>query len=448
MKILCLGYPLGVDGVQSFIDINEHNPSLYDFDAVIIYQHKIITGNFISNWKTTVDPNLNTFDFNIKRLKKESKELLKRGGHIICIVTAANWITNGLSGPHNRTISNYDWVPLLHDLDKFVSCVKQGNGTEKTISQESSFSPYLKLKEIRYHAYFDRLGNLTVDNTEEKRDDTRTYTIVTVGGKSVDMKSLPVQAQVQILAYNNIKKPIAFSVNVGKGSIVFLPVLEHNKIGEILVQCLVHFAGKKIERPVPTWISNYVIPGEKDIRKSLEESELKISQAQKEKDKAQKKLSAIISLNKLLYEQNDVLEDAVKDAFIELGFEMKKKDDKDWIAKVDDQEAILEVTGTEGHIEITKMRQLLNYVSSEEYLNGTHYKPILVGNDHIDIPPSQRKDPFTAKVMAESTVHEICLLTTSELFFVMCKLKEGKTDAKTIRTKILSTTGICKLSSE
>lgn len=59
--------------------------------------------------------------------------------------------------------------------------------------------------------------------------------------------------------------------------------------------------------------------------------------------------------------------------------------------------------------------------------------------------PDQRVEAFTEKVVLESIVHSICLLTIIELYKAICAIREKTVAPEAIRQKILGTKGICKL---
>lgn len=426
MKILSIGYNITKDGVTNSSET--HNlPSLYDFEAVIINPYVLKrSADVIAPWNLhNVGPS--AFESRasvIKKLRTEAKLLLEKGGIIVCLVTPVYSYSCDSFVP-TRYVTNYHWMPFPYG--EFSDLLKEGKGTEVNIKKISNaFQPYLKMKGIEWNAFFDDLKKL-----EPK------MCISNMEGKDSFF--------IDILAENSINKPIAISVVIGKGVVLFLPVLSHEKSVEILLSCLNTFANKKTGRTPPSWIMNYPMPKEKELRDSLKGYESKILELQNKREDIQKQIDELSSLSKLLYEQNEILEDTVRDAFTELGFKMIKKEDKDWIASADEKEGIVEVTGTEGAIDITKLRQLLQYILSEESTTGIHKKPILVGNHYINEPPESRKEPFTEKTLKEAELHSICLLPCSELYNAICMVREGKLDVKAVRSKILSTTGLCRI---
>ena len=249
------------------------------------------------------------------------------------------------------------------------------------------------------------------------------------------------------LATNDAGKPVALEVPIGKGWLVFLPISDHPKFGEILLQCAMRFIAQKRvhERPPPEWLEDFKVPSEDVLNRRLQSVSRRMATLNERLQTIRNTLLEKMEIKKLLYEGDEALENVVKKAFEEMGFTLVKKDYMDWISSSDTGEAILEVTGSEGSIDIAKLRQLLNYLLTDYQATKTEKKAILVGNHFINDPLNERGDPFTERVVMESGVHSICLLTTIELYKAICAIREKAIASKTIRKKIMETVGICKL---
>jgi hypothetical protein len=250
-----------------------------------------------------------------------------------------------------------------------------------------------------------------------------------------------------ILAMNDGERPVSFELAIEKGWIVFLPVSTHEKFGEIMLDCATrYFTDKKIHaRPPPEWLKNIETPGEQAISKVVVELNQRLEALENERNKNAQKLQEMTEIKKLLYEGDEVLEDAVKKAFEEIGFNLSKKDDMDWVSASAEKGAILEVTGCENTIDIDKLRQLLNYLLNDYMETHNEKKAILVVNHFINVPVEGRGDPFTEKVIKEADTHSMCLLTTAELFKAICAVREGKLVAEDVKKRIMENTGICKI---
>jgi hypothetical protein len=107
--------------------------------------------------------------------------------------------------------------------------------------------------------------------------------------------------------------------------------------------------------------------------------------------------------------------------------------------------AVAEVEGSEGAINVDKLRQLLDYVESEEN-EGRSRKGILVGNGYRLKPldEAERSDQFTQMAVTRARRYGYCLLPTTELFEAVCAVLRSPEDEglkKHIRDSILSTVG-------
>lgn len=414
---------IGLQVEKSDIDHEENAlvaPSLFDYDIVIMdvdsvfpdkWRDKVPVDEYTSVEEKTGD----WFRKVIKKLSKEVNLLMEKGGMLICLLRPKRgikwkWYKSG--GGYNRSFyNNYDWIPI-ESLDRHIN---YGFGKRKKLCGESGpFGRYLRMGETYWTAYFEGIDKLNVSS--------------------------------RILAFNDANKPIAVEISIDKGSIVFLPLSKHPKVGEILLDCATHSFKKARERPPPSWMEKIKVPGENFDQKRLDALATEITKMQTEYDAALSAYEEKTRVKRLLYEKDEPLEEEVKNAFEELGFTLVKKDDTDWVASSGTADAILEVTGSDGSIDIDKLRQLLNYLIDDYKKHKIEKKAILVGNHFANDPIETRGEPFTEKVIGESKVHSMCLIPTLELFTIICRLREKKVKADDVRKKIFETVGIFKLS--
>lgn len=405
-----------VDNEESALEA----PSLFDYDIVIADVDSVLS----LGWKVNIPPNeyINvdekagrSFRKALRKLSSDAVALLEKGGMLVCLLKPKRgiswqWWSNSRVGYEREFNNNYDWIPI-EGLDRVVD---YGSGQMKKLCDEPGpFGRYIKMVETYWIAYFNNIDRLDIES--------------------------------QNLALNEASKPIAVEVSMGNGLIVFLPPSKHPHIGDILLECATRSLRKKKERSPPSWMEKITVPGENADRKSLDALAEKISKLEAEYDVELTKFEENTLIKKLFYEKNEPLEEAVRRAFEELGFTLTKEDDKDWIASSNTGEAILEVTGSDASVDIDKLRQLLNYLIDDYKESGVEKKAILVGNHFANDPPETRGKPFTEKVVGESGVHSICLLTTLNLFKIVCDIREGKAKPEGIRRRIFETVGIFKL---
>lgn len=399
-------------------------PSLFDYDIVIAdvdvvlgEQAAILPLEEIVRARRGECAELATQN---NKLLKEASLLLAKGGLLVCFlkpVRGFSYETQGKHGTSYYYVTNYGWIPVKEISAHPHWRLSYGKGKRVLLSDTpSSFAPYLRMPSTYWVAYFHNLDRLEIET--------------------------------QCLALNDAELPIALEVPIGKGWLVFLPVSNHPKYGEIVLQCATRFLTKKKlqKRPLPEWTNDFVISGEQETAKIVEALHRQTDKLRAQLDQQGNKLSEITAIKQLLYEGDEALEDIVRKAFEELGFSVSKKGDMDCVGSSDVGEAILEVTGSEEIIDIDKLRQLLNYLLTDYKETGVEKKAILVGNHFINDHPKKRGEPFTEKVLKEADTHSICLLTTVELFNIICALRNKEAKREDVQREIMKTTGICKLS--
>jgi len=405
-------------------------PSLFDYD-IVISDVDAVLGEWqsclpVESLRPTERNKCQWIETLNGKLSEDSSLLLSKGGLLVCLLEPVKGFSYTRrvhrrygSGFEDRTfyVTNYGWIPINELRENAHWHIYYGSGKRIHLSDKpSTFHQYLKLPQTRWLAYFD------------------------------DVESLEIEYR--CIAVNDAGKPIALEVPIGKGWLVFLPVSDHAKFAEVILQCATRFMAQKRMRgrPPPSWMKDFRVPDEDEMNESLKKLTQQISELKVQLKKESLVKDRKTEIKKLLYEGDEPLENAVKKAFEEIEFSLTKKDDMDWISSSDTGEAILEVTGSEGSIDIDKLRQLLNYILSDYKATGKEKKAILVGNHFINDPPIKRGDPFTEKVVGESKVHFMCLLATVELYEALCAIREKTVTPETIRKKIMETVGICKLS--
>ncbi|MFZ1076407.1 MAG: hypothetical protein WAN47_03130 [Nitrosotalea sp.] len=435
IKILSLGIETENENVD--VENGISNNSAFNYDLVIVdtYRTMHVRCDMPWNYEKFPEDELFSYEKDVERFKREIAILLENGGTVVCIIRPVCGMScdyfNSRKGHTTAYLSNYDWLPFKqNNIFSFKNMLVQGSGNKAIVTTQTEFSPYLKMNEIYWEAYFEKIDDIRLD--KEYFDLYK------------DLQNIP-KENLKILAVNKAKKPISIQLSIGKGTVIFLPPLNDERFSEILLNNAIRSLKKGEKNPSPKWIKDFTVPDEAKISSSIAENEKKIKKLTSEKDILKEKLEKISFIKELLYEHGTPLEESVRSAFEEIGFTMKRKGDKDWIAIYGKEEAVIEVTGQKESIDIQKFRQLLHYLV-DETTDKKERKAILVANHFFDMYPSKRGAPFTEKTINAAEPLSICLLTTTELFSAIIKMREGKIDSKTIRKTLLSANGICKLS--
>lgn len=428
-KILSIGLSsFSSRDVEICFSVNDL-PSLFDYDIVIVDPLCIISEKYnYTPWKTIKVDRSDGVDYAeiLKRMKKESAILLQKGGTIICLVTpqiGTQFVTTAV-----YTRDNYDWLPINYENRPIGDIIERGKGKGLKDIKKSVFEKYIN-NNSEWHGYFGNSGNFTSDN--EVLDE-------------FELKKVK-KFEHEVLAKNDGGKPIAISVKSGNGQIVFLPLSNHEKMADILLQCAIKSKSKITEKEPPDWLQNYQVPDEENLRESIKTVGAELENIQEKKNNLQTEFDAKTNVKKLLYEQSDALEDVVKSTFEELGISMAKKGSKDWIAKINQQDVIIEVTGQIGSIDVTKLSQIIRYKLEEEEESKEQKCAILVVNHFADDIPEKRGDAFTDETVKRANALSIGLLSTTELYNAINKMRSGETSKKEICEKLLCKSGIIEL---
>lgn len=349
---------------------------------------------------------------------------LLNNGKILVVFLSPITIINAQarSGSYNNnTISNYDFLPSDKDL---LMALEAGSGTIPNSIKLSNpthlFAAYFKAfsNELQYSAYLD----IEVD------DDAHYFLT------------------------NRSKKPVGFSVEVGKGLIVFIPPpknIDHKKLVGTLIDCTKKYLTKKKITPTPDWINDFKLRGEVEFDEKIAGFDKKISDLLNQKKVVEEEMKVVLNYKRLLFESGAELEDVVIDFFRLIGFkaENRKLNDleHDVIFESNEGKGIAEIEGKDNDsIHIGKLDQLNRAVDEDFELTDKYPQGILIGNHFRLLPPSDRKDPFTDKVLTVAKKKSFGLLTTHEIYKAVEKILENPDNESfktSCRKKILESAG-------
>lgn len=426
INIVTLNYSLDVDNVvNSTIDGKE---TLLDADIIITNPSE-----YSNLWtsKTRQVPVPHFYTSSIKAIfssRRNELHTLLENGKILVVFMSPLIIVKGKDeyGAIDY-LSNYDFVPSARE---FLS-LKLTPG-KSTVQNSIALSNPKHLFSSYYKAFKDNLeytGYLDFDHNDEPN-----YFLV-----------------------NRSRKPVGFSLEIGKGLIVFLPPPknpEPSKLIGTLINCSKKYLIKHEPTPSPNWLIEYKLKGEDTFDLKLEELEVKIAELDDAKKNLLNEKSTLTNYKKLLYEQGPDLENVIIDSLKLLGFkaENRKLEDleHDVVFESDEGRGIAEIEGKDNDaIHVGKLDQLNRVVDEDFELTGKYPQGVLIGNHYRLIDPKTRKNPFTEKVQIVAEKKSFGLLSTSELYFAVEKLLHDPSNEEfklNCRTKILTTTGLIKLS--
>ncbi len=259
------------------------------------------------------------------------------------------------------------------------------------------------------------------------------------------------------IATTTFHKPIAFSLQASpdratppmSGRLISLPPPTERSSEDGVIWILRNLYGLLLERQQPDWLASYKLPGEPEIHTIISQYEQKISETQKKIEAAKLDLEKLTRFKKLLYEQDEALEQIVRDSLRVLGAtvtdpERKGREDGRLVDPFG-RKGMLEVKGRTGTLRVQDVRQLEDWVQGAAESENWPSKGLLIANLMCNIDPDSRKDLVPSNCSDLLSRYHSCLITTSQLFQALVQQLSGTLDSKNFWDTIFSTDGICSL---
>jgi|YelNatPaOPRAMG01_1025707.scaffolds.fasta_scaffold47196_4 hypothetical protein len=242
------------------------------------------------------------------------------------------------------------------------------------------------------------------------------------------------------------------------GPILFLPPptkVSAEQAIDLIVNTLI---GAEIIESPPSWEGKIDLPGLKVIDEEIQRKEKEKEAIVKEIEKLQNERDNLIKLRRLLWTKGTPLENAVRDAFILLGFpgirKIREENLEDWVIEFKHikqyQYGVFEIKGVDERTSLADLTQCNKWV--EDYLlENKKAKGIFVTNQYRLEDPSknqEKREHFEKNEMEYAEKREICILPTHEIFYaVIAKLNgDPEITRKYIEEKIANAKGLCKFS--
>lgn len=207
------------------------------------------------------------------------------------------------------------------------------------------------------------------------------------------------------------------------GSTYLLPPKPDYSFSRAAAEMLSHLHGFDIEqKSVPDWVETKRLPRQQEIIN--ESHELK------------KEFERLDRFKKLLYADGSELEEAVLDAFEELGFETRPEvsGKRDGAVLFDDTALVLETHGTENFIGVGKVDQLDRWVrDAEDDFGEREVEGLLVANAHRKQEPENRGQAIVGDPKDDLKDYDYKLLTTPQLYRFIQKNQQGDLSKEEIR---------------
>jgi len=240
------------------------------------------------------------------------------------------------------------------------------------------------------------------------------------------------------------------------GQIIFLPPptrITSTETVEVLVNSL---RGMEFKEEEPDWVSKVDLPGIAELNRHIHEENKIVEETTRKIQKLNKEKAQTEKYRKLLWTNDKPLEDAVKDAFILLGFEEvrggRSRELEDCVIDLKTTgefvHGIMEVKGREKRTSLDDMNQCFKWVNQYRVKEKKKVKGIFLPNQfrRTETLDSKKRLTFEPNEIEFAQDFKICVLPTSELFkAVVHILKGNKLSRNEIEKRILEANPICKL---
>jgi len=320
---------------------------------------------------------------------------------------------------------------------------------DTVIISESGYWPQfydymLKLKKWAYSLAFTKLNERIVSS----RFDLNYYR--STGNRlSIHLNALCFNRYNHSLACQLTYRLMDFGITKESGPIIFLPEIDLSE-DETIQLVLTSVCGIETNLPEPEWISGFLAPGQEEIDAEIAriDKEIKIKLA--ERNGLEKKRIECRELLKLLYEREFALEPIVRNILRSFGAEVVEPTENNkedgWLhvnitGKV--FEGVLEIKSTKSEtFNDMGRKQLLDWIDRGRTLHNKEYKGIFIGNSSVDIPTSDRKNPFETNWVNAAVLSRICVIKTQDIYCIYLLKLKGLVDMDQFWNELFQTNGI------
>ncbi len=334
--------------------------------------------------------------------------LEKSGGALFCKLRKTGRELSVLNKGEKEKFNRYSWLPdTERELFRNGQAIETRKGTRLSTWEISSpVSKFLRDTQdsISYEAFLKSQSLSEIKNSE-------------------------------VFASTPSGNPVSFAFLRGEGSIIFLPA--SMDLGLSDEEKLLEVAKKVVSSGGyyrPSWIENYHLPAEKDIRKELNDIDRKISQLEKQKKSKVKELTDIDVLKGLLSARTDYeLKASLSRALEVSGLEVTEGGT--WIDLiVTDSEGVnLAITvgaNPEGPVGLDPYHRLVKGINELKIFENKDPQGVVVGNGFGIENPADREESLKEELMEGCNLYGFTVVTAEEIFARINKIKQGKVGSR------------------
>jgi len=358
-----------------------------------------------------------------------------------------------------------DWLPVYPELEEIAPARVRQDSLGKTIDD------YLETVEECPFYIRDFNFSYVKDKTNPKSECSEKYSF-TEDARDFYFCELVAHPRIENRAKQMIGGQVMCEIHCGldtytrvykqtfsSGITVFLPPSTKITVEQAIdIMVNIFTGGELIESP-PQWENKIDMPG-------LQEKERQIVQKEEEKKTLIKDIEELknskdnlIKFRRLLWTDGTPLENAVKDAFVTLGFseirKIREKNLEDWVIDFkfvpDYKHGVFEIKGSEKRTSLSDLNQCDKWVKDYLLEKNLQVKGIFVSNQYRrgDILTSlKQREHFEKNELKFARQREICILPSHEIFYAIVEKMKGNPQItrKFIEEKIAATNKVCKVS--
>lgn len=341
--------------------------------------------------------------------KEELVDLLeKSGGALFCKLRKTGRELSILSKGEKERFNRYSWLP---DSEKELFRNAQDIETRKgsRLSPREISSPVAKfLRDTRNSISYEAvLKNSSLSEVETS----------------------------EVFATTPSGNPVSFAFLRGEGSIIFLPAgMELEPSDE---EKLLEVAEKVVSSGGyyrPSWMENYQLPAEKDIRKELNDINRKVSQLEKQKKEKTKELTDIDVLKGLLSARTEYeLKSSLLRALEIAGLEVADGGSGIDLIVTDSEEVNLAITvgaNSEGPVGLNPYHRLVKGINELKIFENKDPQGVVVGNGFGAVDPADREKQLKEELIEGCNLYGFTVVTAEEIYTRIKKIKQGKVGSR------------------
>jgi len=233
------------------------------------------------------------------------------------------------------------------------------------------------------------------------------------------------------------------------GPIYFLPESELSE-EEALEFVLRDLCGVDVSAPEPEWVAEYVVPGQEEVDRKIDELETRIEELIGDRARKIEERAEVRKPLRLLYDTGPKLEEEARSVMESLGAEVERsgeernKDDGWVTVRVGDEtfEGVLEVKGVKTkHFGFEGLRQLTDWIHRGISTRNKRYTGIFVGNSSRQDPLRSRIWPFSKNWVEQAKMHGYAAILTGDLYALYLLDRTGRLDRDEFWRQLFSTKG-------